>query len=58
MLWPKRIGYILEGNLLEKSVKRPFCCTAGVMLFMLYNLLGPGISFYRKSQINMNQIMK
>ena len=24
---PKRIEYILEGNLLEKSVKRPFCCT-------------------------------
>ena len=26
-LWTKRIEYILEGNLLEKSVKRPFCCT-------------------------------
>ena len=43
-------------NLLEKSVKRPFCCTvmhtAGVLhIFMLYNLLGPGISFYRKSKI-------
>ena len=33
--------------------------TAGVLhIFMPYNLLGPGISFYRKSQINMNQIMK
>ena len=60
--------YILEGNLLEKSVKRPFCCTvsilqsAGVLhTFVLYNLLGPGISFYRKSKINVikvNQIMK
>ena len=55
-LQPKRIEYILEGNLLEKSVKRPFCCTvfhtAGVLhIFMLYNLLGPGLSFYRKSKI-------
>jgi len=25
VLFPKRIEYILEGNLLEKSVKRPFC---------------------------------
>ena len=25
--YAKRIEYILEGNLLEKSVKRPFCCT-------------------------------
>jgi len=32
--------------------------TAGLLhIFMLYNLLGPGISFFRKSQINMNQIM-
>ena len=51
---PKRIEYILEWNLLEKSVKRPFCCfhTTGVLhIFMVYNLLGPGISFYRKSKI-------
>ena len=27
----KRIGYILEGNLLEKSVKRPFCCTVSIL---------------------------
>jgi len=47
--------YILEGNLLEKSVKRPFVvlfpycrCTS---LIYAYNLLGPGISFYRKSKI-------
>ena len=35
--------------------------TAGVLhIFMLYNLLGPGISFYRKSKIILkeNQIMK
>ena len=52
----KRIIYILEWNLLEKSVKRPillYCFyTAGVLyIFRLYNLLGPGISFYRKSKI-------
>ena len=30
--------------------------TAGVLhIFMLYNLLGPGISFYRKSQINVKR---
>ena len=28
---PKRIEYILEGNLLEKSVKRPFWCTASIL---------------------------
>ena len=30
-LWAKRIEYILEGNLLEKSVKRPFCCTVSIL---------------------------
>ena len=54
---PKRIEYILEWNLLEKNVKRPFFLycfhTAGVLYtFALYNLLGPGTSFYRKSKIN------
>ena len=54
---PKRIEYILEGNLLEKKCKTAIllCCfhTAGVLhIFMLYKLLGPGISFYRKSKIN------
>ena len=29
-LGAKRIEYILEGNLLEKSVKRPFCCTVSI----------------------------
>ena len=27
----KRIEYILEGNLLEKSVKRPFCCAVSIL---------------------------
>ena len=27
----KRIEYILEGNLLEKSVKRPFCCIVSIL---------------------------
>ena len=51
---------MLEWNLLEKSVKRLFCCTcfytAGVLhIFMLYNLLGPEISCYRKSKINVKR---
>ena len=28
---PKRIEYILEGNFLEKSVKRPFCCIVSIL---------------------------
>ena len=56
MLLPRRIENILEGNLLEKRCKTAillYCFhTAGVLyIFMLYNLLGPGISFYRKSKI-------
>ena len=30
-LLAKRIEYILERNLLEKSVKRPFCCTVSIL---------------------------
>ena len=30
-LWLKRIEYILDRNLLEKSVKRPFCCTVSIL---------------------------
>ena len=30
-LEPKRIEYILEGHLLEKSVKRPFCFTVSIL---------------------------
>ena len=55
----KRIEYILEWNLLEKSVKRPICCTVYILqvlhIFMQYNLLGPGTSFYRKSKINIKR---
>ena len=58
-LYPKRIEYILEWNLLDKSVKRPFCCTVAILqvlhIFVLYNLLGPGTSFYRKSKINIKR---
>ena len=52
-----RIEYILEWNLLEKSVKRHFIVlfpihTAGVPhIFVLYLGPNPGISFYRKSKI-------
>ena len=47
-------------NLLEKKCKTAillYCFhTAGVLhIFMLYNLLGPGISFYRKSKINIKR---
>ena len=63
--WAKIIEYILEGNLPEKKCKTTnllYCFhNAGVLhIFMLYNLLGPGISFYRKSKIMLkeNQIMK
>ena len=49
----KRIEFIIEWNLLEKEYETAillYCFhTAGVIhIFMLYNLLGPGISFYRK----------
>ena len=52
----KRIEYILEWNLLKKQCKTAillYCFhTAGVLhIFMLYNLLVTGISFYRKSKI-------
>ena len=33
----KRIEYILEGNLLEKSVKRPFCCTVSILQVLKEN---------------------
>ena len=50
MIYPKRIEYILEGNLLKKckTAILLYCFhTAGVLyIFILYNILGPGISFY------------
>ena len=44
----------------RKKCKTPillYCFhTAGVLhIFMLYNILGPGISFYRKSKINVKR---
>ena len=46
--FPKRIEYILEWNLLEKSVKRPFCCTVSILQVYF-------TSFYRKSKINIKR---
>ena len=59
-LYPKRIEYILERNLLEKKCKTAillYCFhTADVLhIFVLYDLLGPGTSFYRKSKINIKR---
>jgi len=55
----KRIEYILERNFIEKSVKRPFCCTVSILqvyfTYFCYNLLGPGSSFYRKYKINIER---
>jgi len=34
----KRIEYILEWNLLEKSVKRPFCCTVSILFPCKYTV--------------------
>ena len=48
----------IRGEFTRKSVKRPFCCTVSILqvyIFMLYNLLGSGISFYRKSKINVKR---
>jgi len=52
--------YILEWSLLEKKCKTAillYCFhTAGVLhIFVLYNLLGPGTTFYRKSKINIKR---
>ena len=60
---PKENRIYIRGEFTRKKCKTAillYCFhTAGVLhIFKLYNLLGPGISFYRKSQINMNQIMK
>jgi len=37
--YTKRIEYILEWNLLEKSVKRPFCCSAVSILQVYFTYL-------------------
>ena len=54
---PKRIEYVLKRNFLEKKWKTAillYCFhTAGLLhIFALYNLWGPGTSFYRKSKMN------
>ena len=50
----------IRGEFTRKNCKTAillYCFhTAGVLhIFMLYNLLGPAISFYRKSQINIKR---
>jgi len=53
----KRIEYILEWNLLERSIKRPLCCNVSILqvYFTYLCLLGPGTSFHRKSKINIKR---
>ena len=56
---PKKIEYI-RGEFTRKKCKTAillYCFhTAGVLnIFMLYNLLGPGIWLYRKSKINIKR---
>ena len=55
------LGLVIENRMYREEFTRKKCktaillyCfhTAGVLhIFMLYNLLGPGLSFYRKSKI-------
>ena len=57
---PKENRIYIREELTRKKCKTAillYCFhTAGVLhIFMLYNLLGPGISFYRKSQINVKR---
>jgi len=47
---PKRIEYILEWNLLEKSVKQPFCCTVSILqVYFKY------LCYFIKSKINIKR---
>ena len=67
---PDKICTFIENRIYREELTRKKCKTAillysfhtaGVLhIFMLYNLLGPGISFYRKSKIvsKEKQIMK
>ena len=58
----------IENRIYREEFTRKKCKTAILLycfhtacvlhIFMLYNLLDPGISFYRKSKIKENQIMK
>ena len=61
----KRIEYILEGNLLEKSVKRPFCCTVSILqVYFTYLCYKPfwALEYHflenLKLMLKENQIMK
>ena len=63
--WNKENGIYIRGEFTRKKCKTAillYCFhTAGVLhIFMLYNLLCPGISFYRnlKLMLKENQIMK
>ena len=61
----KRIEYILEWNLLEKSVKRPFCCTVSILqvyftylCFITFWALENHFIENLKLMLKENQIMK
>ena len=61
----KRIEYILEGNLLEKSVKRPFCCTVSILhvyFTCLYYIAFWALEYHYIENLKLilkeNQIMK
>jgi len=65
MLKSKSIEYILEWNLLEKSVKRPFCCNVSIL--QVYFTYLCNITFWAleyhfienlKLLLKVNQIMK
>ena len=65
MSFTKRIEYILEGNLLEKSVKRPFCCTVCILqvyFTYLYYITFWALEYHfienLKLLLKENQIMK
>ena len=65
MLKAKRIEFILELNLLEKSVKRPFCCTDSILqvyfAYLLYITFW-ALEYHFKENLKLilkeNQIMK
>ena len=53
-----RIEYILEVNLLEKSVKRPFCCTVSILQVYFTYLCYITFWALEHNFIEENQIMK
>ena len=59
-IYAKRMEYILECKFTRQKCKTAillYCFhTVGVLhIFVLYKLLGPGTSFYRKFKINMKR---